>query len=72
MLNKSMKRKALALLVTGGALFQFGFGGCTQLALKEVVVGMGRSLGAIPANLVDELFLAPLIEGITNPEDGEE
>lgn len=69
MLNKVMKRKALALLVAGGALFQFS--GCIDLAAKEVVVGMGRSLGAIPADLVNELFLADFVDSLKNAGDEE-
>ena len=67
MLSKTMRRKALALLVAGGALFQFG--GCVELAGKNVVIGMGRSLGNIPANLLNELFISPLIEGLLPAEE---
>ena len=66
MLNMIMKKKTLALLVAGGALFQFG--GCTGFLAREAAVGFGRSLGAIPAGIVVP-FLQDIVDGFIVPAD---
>ena len=68
MLNKVMMRKTLALLVAGGALFQFG--GCTGFLAREAAIGFGRSLGGIPAGIVIPI-LQDIVDGIIPSTDGD-
>jgi hypothetical protein len=56
-------KKAVAIFALAGMMFQFG--GCANLALKEIVVGFGRSIGELPAQIVNDVFLADFLNGLT-------
>ena len=68
MFNKVMKRKTLALLMAGGAMFQFG--GCADFLAREAAIGFGRSLGGIPAGIVIPI-LQDIVDGIIPGTDGD-
>ena len=70
MFNKVMKRKTLALLMAGGAMFQLG--GCGEFLVREAAIGFGRSLGGIPAGIVVPI-LQDIVNGIipANDDDGD-
>lgn len=69
MFSRPMKRKAFALLVTGGLLLGSG---CSFRGLaSNIWIGFGRSIGSIPANVVNDLFIAPFIDAILNPDGAE-
>ena len=62
-MKKNRKMKMMGMLVTGAMLFQFG--GCLGGLWQQIGIGFGRGLGALPVDTVNDLFIAPLLEGIT-------
>ncbi len=66
MFNAKTKMKFASLFVVGGCVFQLGgcFGDFLNLTLREIPVGFGRSIGATPAAIVNDI-IAPLIAGLT-------
>ncbi len=68
MLNKVMKKKALALLLGGGVMLA---NGCSLRGLvNQSLIGFARGLGNVPAEVVNQLFITPAIEGLL-PVDGD-
>lgn len=56
--------KMLGLLLTGAMVFQFG--GCSLNGLlNQASIGFARQIGAIPAQVVYDATIAPLIDSIT-------
>ncbi|RJP37237.1 MAG: hypothetical protein C4547_05820 [Phycisphaerales bacterium] len=65
----SLKKKALVLLATGGMLLG---GGCSlDGLLRNVWTGFGYSIGALPAQVVTDLFLQDIIDSLTGGGDGD-
>ena len=58
--------KFVSLCAAGGFMLQFGgcFGGFWEAMLKNVPIGAGRALGAIPAGII-ESFISPFLAGLT-------
>ena len=67
MLKKSRRMKVVGLLATGAMLFQFG--GCLGGVFQRAGIGFAEALGAVPANIVSDLFITPLIEGFLPADD---
>ncbi len=63
------KKKALALLATGGMLL--GSGCSFDSLLTNVWKGFGYSLGGLPADLVTQLFLQDFLDSLVGGGDGE-
>jgi len=65
--------KVLGTLVAGATLLQFGGCGLGNLGAiwQQAGIGFARELGAIPAVVVYDAYIAPLVEGIL-PGDGDE
>ena len=64
MRKRTLKYTAMAALT--GMMFQFGFGclnDAYQITRGQIPVGFGRDAGV----WVWDSFVAPLLEGITNP-----
>lgn len=71
MRNKNRRMKLVGLLLTGGMLMQFGGGGCLGGVFKQAGIGFGRSLGAIPGNIVGGFILTALnLGGDATPAAG--
>jgi hypothetical protein len=69
MRKNSHRMKIVGLLLAGGMLLQFG--GCLGGIWKQVGIGFGRSIGAIPGNLVGDLIVGFLpIGGGDDGTDG--
>jgi len=66
---KKRMTKALVLFAGAGMMFQ-SLGSCTDLALRETVVGFGRGVGSLPANIFTD-FISPFIDDFipTNGDD---
>ena len=64
-MTKSKFMKCASLFVAGSWMLQFG--GCGgdffQLMLRNVPVGAGRALGAIPAGIIQG-FINPFLAGL--------
>ena len=58
MRNKNRRMKIVGLLLTGGMMLQWG--GCLGPVFKQAGIGFGRSLGAIPGNIVGDLIINSL------------
>jgi hypothetical protein len=70
MQNKIRRVKFAALLAMGGMMLQFG--GCLGTLPRNIWTGFGYSLGALPANILAEAYIAPLLEGVIGGGDEEE
>lgn len=64
-MRRSVHRvKVAALLVSGSMLFQFG--GCLSVdnLLRQMQIGFGRQIGAIPAQAVYDLTIGPILDDL--------
>ena len=61
-MRKKTMMKFASLCAAGGFMLQFGgcFGGFWEVMLKNVPVGAGRALGAIPAGIITD-WISPLL-----------
>jgi len=72
---KKMTRrfKVIGMLATGATLLQFGGCGLGNLGAiwQQAGIGFAQQLGAIPAQIVYDAYIAPLVEGLLPGDDGE-
>lgn len=66
-MKKSRGMKMVGLLLGGATLLQFG--GCLNPVFRAAVGGFGFTVGALPAQIVNDVFIAPLIEGLIPSDD---
>jgi hypothetical protein len=63
--NSLFRMKVVSLLATGAVMMQFG--GCLYDGfLKQVGIGFGRGIGALPADIVNGIlagFIDPILGG---------
>ncbi len=69
MQRNSIRMKVVGLLATGAMMMQFG--GCLYDGfLKQVGIGFGRGIGAIPSEIVNSIVAPLLVEIIPGTGDG--
>jgi hypothetical protein len=62
---KRSKKARFGVLAMLASCTVLQFGGCSFDKLgRNIWIGFGESLGSIPAGIVTELVVAPLLEGI--------
>ena len=66
MLKKSRRMKVVGLLATGAMIYQFG--GCLGGVFQRAGIGFAEALGAVPAGIVNDLFIQPLIDGFLDTD----